>query len=150
MAHPKIMAYEDIPLGHEESFDVSVTEDMILSFARLSGDFNPLHVDKEYGKASAYKKNVVHGMLLASFFSQLIGMYCPGRNSLYLSQTLKFKRPVFAGDTLTVRGQVIQKTDITRVITLKTEILKGHEIVVTGQAMVQVVGQNEGFYAGND
>ena len=61
-------------------------------------------------------------MLLASFFSKLVGMYLPGKNALYFSQTLNFQAPCYIGDTITVQGEVIDKSDSTRIITLKTLI----------------------------
>lgn len=77
-------------------------------------------------------------MLTGCFFSTLVGMHCPGENSLYLSQTLNFRAPIFAGDKVLVRGTVISKNDSIRLITLKTEILRQGAVAVDGEARVKV------------
>jgi len=74
---------ENIELGTKEKFEVTVTEETINEFARISGDYNPLHMDENYASSTKFERRVCHGMLLASFFSRLIGMYLPGKNSLY-------------------------------------------------------------------
>lgn len=108
-------------------------------FSELTGDFNPLHLDKKFAQKSQFGKNIVHGMLAGSLFSALIGVHCPGRSSLYLSQTLNFKQPIFYGDQLRVVGQVTNKSEPLKIITLKTEILRGNEAVVTGEAKVKLL-----------
>ena len=133
------MNFSEIPIGATYSFIRNVSVDDILQFAKLSGDLNPLHIDPAFGKQSIFKNNIAHGMLLGSFFSALIGMYCPGEKSLYLSQTMNFKHPVFAGDLVEVRATVISKSESVRVVSLKTEILKGDQVVVSGEAKVKVL-----------
>ena len=103
--------YEDIKIADVYSFVRTISKFDVLRFASLSGDFNPLHVDEKFGKKSKFGTNVVHGMLTASLFSTLIGMYCPGKNSLYLGQTLEFKAPLFYGDTVEVKGTILNKVD---------------------------------------
>jgi acyl dehydratase len=131
--------YSKISEGDVYSFSRVISRQDVLAFAELSGDFNPLHVDKDFGKKSEFKANLVHGMLASSLFSTLVGMRCPGEKSLYISQTLNFKLPIYCNERLTVRGTVISKSDSTRLITLKTEILKGEKIAVFGEAKVKVM-----------
>ena len=77
---------EEIEIGQKKKFSIKVTESMVNEFAKISGDFNPLHMDEQYAKSTKFGRRVCHGMLLASFFSRLVGMYLPGKNSLYFSQ----------------------------------------------------------------
>ena len=77
-------------------------------------------------------------MLLASFFSRIIGMYIPGKTALYLTQSLKFSSPCYIGDTILVIGKVIDKSVSTKIITLKTKILRDDTIMVDGEAKVLV------------
>lgn len=133
------MDYSAIQVNDVYFFDKTITKDEVLKFAELSGDYNKLHVDEAYGIESNFGKNIAHGMLCASLFSQLVGMHCPGEKSLYLTQTLNFKAPVFYGDNLRVRGTVTSKNDSIRVITLKTEILKEDKIVISGEAKIKVL-----------
>ena len=78
-------------------------------------------------------------VLAAGYFSALIGMHCPGQQSLYLSQTASFREPVYPQDRLTVRGTVVQKSESISVITIKTEILRGDRVVIDGEAKVKVM-----------
>jgi acyl dehydratase len=112
--------FDEIMLGVKTKFTVQINESTINEFARISGDHNPLHIDEQYAVKTQFGKRVCHGMLLASFFSRLIGMYMPGKNALYFSQTLNFQDPCFVGDKVTIEGEVIDKSQSTRIITIKT------------------------------
>ena len=129
----------DIREGMVFSFEKTVEPSDVTDFARLTTDFNPLHVDPAYSQQTKFKKPVVHGMLAAGYFSALIGMHCPGQRSLYLSQTASFREPVYPQDRLTVRGTVVQKSESISVITIKTEILRGDRVVIDGEAKVKVM-----------
>ncbi|MFN3655436.1 MAG: MaoC family dehydratase [Candidatus Nitrosotenuis sp.] len=119
---PAQYTFAEIKIGTKAKFDMKIDEKMISEFATFSGDHNPLHVDKNYAATTSFRKPICHGMLLGSFFSRLVGMYLPGKNALYFSQTLNFQAPCFAGDVISVEGEVIDKSDATRIITLKTAI----------------------------
>ena len=97
--------------GLTESFTVTVTEEMMQAFERLTGDCSPIHVDENYAKARGYGGRVVYGMLGASFFSTLAGVYLPGEHCLLHGVECKFARPVFIGDTLTVTGTVVNVSE---------------------------------------
>ena len=112
--------FDEITLGVKTKFTVQINESTINEFARISGDHNPLHIDEQYAAKTQFGKRVCHGMLLASFFSRLVGMYMPGKNALYFSQTLNFQTPCFIGDKVTIEGEVIDKSQSTRIITIKT------------------------------
>jgi len=101
---------------------MKITESIVSDFAKISGDYNPLHMDENYAKSTTFKKRVCHGMLLASFFSRLVGMYLPGKYALYFSQSLNFQNPCFINDVITIEGKVIDKSVATRLITIKTSI----------------------------
>ena len=114
--------YEDIETGHKESFTVRVTEEMMLSFRDITGDINPLHNDEEYAKSKGHPGRVAFGMLTASLLSTLAGVYLPGRNSLIHEVKLKFAKPVYIGDTLTVEGVVEEKHDVYSLLIVKVTI----------------------------
>lgn len=139
---PANLKYEDVKIGEVYIFEKVFFQEDAEKFAELSGDFNPLHTDTHYAQATEFKKPVIHGMLLSALFSRLVGMFCPGRNCLYLSQSLQFRAPVYPGDVLTVRGTVTQKTDSGRMITLKTEILVRDEVAVTGEAKAKFITES--------
>ena len=116
------LKYEDIFIGQQESFTIKITDSMVEKFSNLSGDLNPLHMDNKFAESSSFSKRIVHGMLLASFFSQLVGMKLPGKNALYFSQTLNFRSPCYIHDTIEIIGKVIEKSDSTQIITVSTSI----------------------------
>lgn len=134
-----IFKFDEIQIGSVYEFEKIISKEMVMDFADISGDFNPLHVDEDFGIISQFGKNVVHGMLLSSFFSALVGMYCPGRDSLYLSQSLNFCQPVFFGEKIIVRGTVKDKNESVQIIVLKTEIIKNNQVVVFGEAKVKLL-----------
>lgn len=143
MNKPKISEtkFADIELGQKEEFELGITEKMLKTFAELSGDFNPLHIDEEYAKETDFKGRVVHGMLLSSFFSKLIGMCLPGKYALYLSQSLRFRSPARVGMKIIVRGIVEQIVPSLNTIKIQTEIIDSEkmEVLVDGEAMVKVL-----------
>lgn len=133
------LRYEDIAIGAAYSFERTIHRDDVFQFADLTGDHNPLHIDPAFGAQSRFGKNIVHGMLAASLFSTLVGMYCPGDHALYMSQTIQFRKPIFYGDQVLVKATVTAKIDALRMITMKTELIKDDAVVVSGEATVQVV-----------
>ena len=135
---PILQKLEDIEIGQKKSFEVVITESMLDDFAKLSGDNNPLHMDENYAKSNNFENRVCHGMLLASFFSRLVGMYIPGENALYFSQSLKFQYPCFINDRIKIHGEVIDKSLATKIITLKTTISKDKHQIVDGIGKVLV------------
>lgn len=134
---PNKLDFDSIKVGDIYSFERSFRRGDGLVFARLSGDFNPLHLDREFGKKSKFKENVVAGMLVSSLFSALVGMHCPGEKSLYLGQKLRFIKPVFYGDKIRIKGLVVSKSDSIQTINLKTEAWRGNTKVVDGEALVK-------------
>ena len=114
--------FDQIGIGLKKEFTIKITESMIADFAKISGDYNPLHMDEKYAKSTTFKNRICHGMLLATFFSRLIGMYLPGKHALYFSQSLNFQNPCFVNDTITIKGEVIDKSIATYLITIKTSI----------------------------
>lgn len=126
----KNMSFDEIQIGKKASFDKIITTEMVENFAQLSGDFNPLHMDEEYAKKTSFGKRVCHGMLLSSLFSQLVGMFLPGKNSLYFSQSLNFQSPCYIDDEVIIEGEVIEKSIALQMITLKTQIINQHGLCI--------------------
>ena len=114
--------FEELFVGQKANFFKKIGSTLVNDFAKISGDFNPLHMNDEYTSTTNFGKRVCHGMLLASFFSQLIGMYLPGKNSLYFSQTLNFRNPCFIDDNITIEGEIIEKKSNIKLIVIKTTI----------------------------
>ena len=114
--------FDEIEIGLTKQFQITITESMIDDFAKLTGDFSPIHMDKDYASTTTFEKRVVDGMLLASFLSKIVGMYLPGKHALYFSQLLDFRQPCFIGDTITVSSIVIDKSPSTKILKIESKI----------------------------
>ena len=128
--------FDEIEIGLTKQFQIIITESMIDDFAKISGDYNPLHMDEKFAQSRDFKNRVCHGMLLGSLFSRLIGMFVPGKYGLYFSQTLNFVNPTIVNQTVTVTGKVISKSESTKIIELKTTIKNSSHVLVDGKAKV--------------
>ena len=139
MIEPTEAKLDNLHIGQKVEFNQVISESMVEEFAKLSGDYNPHHMDESYAKRTRFKKRICHGMLLASF-SRLTGMYLPGKRSLYFSQSLNFISPAFIDDNVTVEGEVVKISRSTGIITIKTRITKENNIeLITGIAKVVVL-----------
>jgi acyl dehydratase len=108
----------------------------IKEFARLTGDTNPVHMDEEYAKKTRFKGIVAHGMWTASLVSAVLGTELPGPGTIYLSQWIKFKGPVYPGDDITAKVTVTKVDDEKPIVTLETSCLRQTgEVVLTGEAV---------------
>ena len=140
MIEPTEAKLDNLHIGQKIEFTEVISESMVEKFAKLSGDYNPHHMDESYAEKTKFKKRICHGMLLASLFSRLTGMYLPGKGSLYFSQSLNFISPTFIDDKVTVEGEIVKISRSTGIITLKTRIIKENNIeLVTGEANVVVL-----------
>nr|WP_321458120.1 MaoC family dehydratase [uncultured Cohaesibacter sp.] len=135
----QVVYYEDMQIGQKESFTHVVTEDDILAFAKLTGDHNPVHIDKAYGESCRFGGNIAHGLYTASLFSAILGMLLPGPGAIYISQTLQFKAPVRPGDAVTVSAAVKAKEDKGRRVTLDCTAEVDGLLVLTGEATVMAL-----------
>jgi 3-hydroxybutyryl-CoA dehydratase len=131
--------YDEIQVGDSASFAKTITESDVHSFSAVTADFNPIHVDETYATTSSLGQKVggriAQGMLSASLFSTLVGMYIPGKGALYVSQTCNFKRPVRIGDTLKAECTVIEKMEKFRIKMRTACANQKGEVVVEGEAI---------------
>ena len=132
------MNIEEIEVGMEESYSQTITDADIKTFAGISGDRNPIHMDDTYVKKSRFKKRIAHGMISSSFFSALFGTKLPGAGCLYISQSLNFKKAVYIGDTVTAII-IVKKVDIKKKrVSFDTICKVGHKTVIDGEAELYI------------
>lgn len=117
-----ILGFNDITIGHTESFEFGVTQEKMDTFLQLTHDTNPLHIDSEYAQQNGFTSRVVYGMLSASFLSTFAGVYLPGKFCLLHEVALSFLKPVYIGDTLKITGKVTEKQEAYHQITIKIVI----------------------------
>ena len=128
-----------IKVGDTASVTKTITDADIQTFGALTGDHNPLHFDKEYARRTRFGKPISHGMLTGSLFSPIIAHQLPGEGAIYLSQSLRFAAPVFAGDTITATVTVRQVREDKQIITLDGVAKNQNgEVVITGESVVLV------------
>ncbi len=116
--------WDQLSVGMKASFEATFTDEMAHEFARISGDVNPLHTDREYALAAGFRAPVLFGMLTSSLYSQLVGVYLPGKYALLEGIDLDFNSPVFAGDVLVVQGEIIFMSESFRRLEIKANIRK--------------------------
>ena len=139
----KSLVFNKIPLkkieiGMSVSYSQTVTDSDIKKFAEISGDRNPVHLDEVFAENSRYKKRIAHGLLTASYFSALFGTKIPGEGCVYASQSLKFKRPVYLGDTVTAIVEVTKVDLKKKKVFFKTICKVKNKVVTDGEAEIFV------------
>ncbi len=130
--------FEDLAIGQTASLGKTITEADILLFAAVSTDTNPVHINAEVAKASIFGERIAHGMLSAGLISAVLGTRLPGPGSIYMSQTLRFRGPVKIGATVTATVEITALNAEKKRATLKTICTVGGEVVIEGEALVQV------------
>jgi 3-hydroxybutyryl-CoA dehydratase len=130
--------FSSFAIGDAVTFSKTITEADIVLFAGVSGDTYPLHLDAEYAKTTRFGQRVAHGMLSASLLSTVSGLMLGTPGGLYVEQTLRFRRPVFIGDTLTARSELV-KIDVEkrRLHCATTIVNQRGKTVVDGASVLQ-------------
>ena len=130
--------FSELAIGHREEFYTRVTEQKEDMFRELSGDLNSLHQDDEFAReVGGFERHVSFGMLTASCYSTLAGVYLPGKYSLIHSMELKFLKPVYAGDELQVIGTITDCQPALKLITVKGEIRRQNQCV--SKATIKII-----------
>ena len=140
MPEAKNILLSELAEGLQASVDFSVTAQEMLEFAKLSGDFNPLHTDDAFARDKGFKGVVVYGALLVAKISQLIGMQLPGRNSVWASVSLDFRNPLYVGQPAQVVGVVNMVSDSTGMAELMFTVRAADKVLAKGTAQV-IVGR---------
>ena len=129
-------------IGDRASLSKTITEADVTLFAGVTGDFNPLHLDAEYAKTTRFGGRIAHGLLTAGLISAVLGTRMPGPGSIYLSQSLVFRRPVRIGDTITATATVSSYDAEKRIVRLDTTCINQEGVVVlTGEAALLLEGE---------
>ena len=128
-----------IKVGDSASVTKTITEADIRTFGDLTGDHNPLHFDEEHARRTRFAQPISHGMLTGSLFSPIIAHQLPGEGAIYLSQSLRFVAPVFAGDTITALVTVTRVREDKQIVTLDGVARNQRgEVVIKGESVVLV------------
>ena len=129
---------EDLSVGMTDVFTKTVTETDIVNFAGISGDTNPIHLNKSFAERTMFKERIAHGLLSAAFISAVLGTRLPGPGCVYLSQSLNFLAAVRIGDTVVARATVTEIDPKKRRVAMKTVCSVEDRVVVEGEALLMV------------
>ncbi|MDH3316628.1 MAG: MaoC family dehydratase [Gammaproteobacteria bacterium] len=130
--------YSDLSVGMSEEYIKTITDNDIVSFAEVSGDTNPMHLDDDFASETLFRSRIAHGMLTASLISTIIGTLLPGPGCIYLGQNLKFLRPVRIGDAVLARVVIEALIPEKKRVALRTTCAVNDKLVLDGDALVMV------------
>jgi 3-hydroxybutyryl-CoA dehydratase len=126
-----------VEVGASATRTKTITQEDIALFAQVSGDTNPVHLDEAYAQTTQFGKPIAHGMLSVSVISAILGNDLPGHGTIYLGQDVKFKAPVYVGDTITATVECTAYRADKRIATFKTTVSNQDGVLVLeGQAVV--------------
>lgn len=127
--------------GQTASRSSEITDEMVTAFAEITGDTNPVHLDDAYAAGTQFGRRIAHGMLVAGMISATLANDMPGPGTVYLGQSLKFKKPVYPGNTITATVEVLSIRADKPIVTLGTVCTnQDGEVVLEGEAVVRVAG----------
>lgn len=133
----KGITISEMKLGDSASFTKTVSEHDVYTYAGVSGDFNPAHVNEVEAQKGMFGKRIAHGMLSAGFISTVLGTQLPGHGTIYMGQELRFTKPVFFGDTITATVTVAELIPEKNRAILDTVCTNQNgEVVIKGKATV--------------
>lgn len=126
---------KEIQVGDTASFTKTISESDVYSFAGITGDMNPMHVNECYAKGTKFGKRIAHGILVIGLISNVLGNQLPGPGGIYVKQSYTFLNPTFIGDTITANVEVIDKDESKNRVWLRTYCVNQDGIlVVDGKA----------------
>jgi len=138
--HGDAASFAALEAGQSARITKTIAESDVEAFARLSGDYNPLHMDSDFARGTSFQRRVVHGMLVAGYVSTLVGMHLPGPGALWTEQNFRWKAPVFIGDTLEIALTITHKSEGSRTITVGVEAKnQDGNIVMEGNGTVKLL-----------
>lgn len=124
-------------IGQTATIEKTLDKQTVVAFASVSEDYNPIHLDEDFAKTTQFERPIVHGMLASSLISGLLASKVPGAGSIYLGQSLKFLRPIFVGETVTAKVEVISVREDKPIAVISTQVLSVNgEVAVDGEATV--------------
>ena len=146
MSEDEILSFflEDLTVGQSASYGRAISEADVREFALMSGDFNPVHLDEAYARTTTFQGRIAHGMLSAAYISAVIGTRLPGPGAIYLSQSLRFRRPVKIGDPVTTRVTITALDERRGHATFATVCQVDGKTVVEGEALIMVPRKAKG------
>ena len=131
--------FKNIKIGLKKNYSFKITDKIHNDFAKISGDYSPIHQDLKFIKKNKFKKKIGYAFLLTVFLSKIYGMKFPGGNELCLKQICNFKLPFYVGDTLTYQITVISKNNANKLITAAVKVYnQKNKCIFEGSTLLQI------------
>lgn len=132
-------------IGEKAEVSKTISETDVYLFAGISGDFNPVHINRVEAEKSIFRKPIVHGFLVGAIISNVIGMKLPGPGAIYMEQNMEFKKPVYIGDTVTAQVEIVEIINEEKnILKLSTRVFnQKNEMVIDGNAIVKALERGE-------
>lgn len=128
---------EQLEVGQSASVEKRITQAEVLTFAKISGDVNPVHIDEEHAKGTVFGARIAHGALVSGLTSTVLGMRLPGQGTIYLGQENRFVAPVYFDDVVTARCEIIEIIKDKNIVKFATTTTnQDGKVVITGVATV--------------
>ncbi len=136
----KPVSFKELRIGQKGEITKKITEQDVEQFAALSLDNNPIHMDESFAAKTQFKQRIVHGMLVSSLISAVVGTKMPGPGSAWMDQSLRFLQPVHIGDTIKAVSELLAKIEDRQHVIVRTTCYnqKG-EIVVEGVGLHKIL-----------
>ena len=131
---PALRGFSDLEVGMTDSFTKTLTDEDVRAFAAASGDCNPLHLDDDFASTTRFEKRITHGILTAGLISAAFAGTLPGPGWPYVNQSLKFRAPVYIGDTVTARVEVTELLPQRNFAVFRTVCTVDDKVVLEGEA----------------
>jgi 3-hydroxybutyryl-CoA dehydratase len=136
---------ESLSIGDAAETTRTISQDDITRFAEISGDFNPVHLDADYARNTQFGRTIAHGPIALALAAGLLGMELPGVGSIAISNVIRYRKPIFAGDTVTTRVEVTEINAERRRVTLAMTWTNPDGVVVAdGEAVLRPPASTEG------
>lgn len=126
------MTINGFTVGQKAEEDVQVTDKMILEIAKVSNDYNPIHLSDEYSAKTPFGKRIAHGLVCEGLISNLIGTKLPGPGAIFINISINFYKPVFIGDTITARGEITEIIEHKSIMMINVDCYNQENELVVG------------------
>jgi|TARA_B110000211_G_C13997863_1_gene517033 3-hydroxybutyryl-CoA dehydratase len=115
----KNFKFKQLKINQSSNLKIKISNIFLKKFIQLSGDNNPIHTNKNFAKKYGFKDKIMHGMLLGTFYSKFIGKKLPGKFSLIMESNIKFHKPVYLNDTISIKGSIKALSSVYKIATIK-------------------------------
>jgi len=134
----KIKHWDDMNIGDAATFTKTITETDVILWVGLTGDLNPIHIDREYSKTTRFGDVIVPGVMVLGLISNTITMATFG--NVYANQSIKFLKPVYIGDTITATATIVEKIEAKHLVKLETKCVnQKDELIMIGEGMEYIL-----------